>query len=258
MPKSLAKTAPDQLSIDLWSCEAGDIRVTSVGQPSVFDMIRVLGGQKNPRDTWANLVEKYPEVVGKCDNLKFPGRGQRETPVARTKEDAYYILGLLPGTVGRKYREDAAKLFTAFLDDPLSVAKSAADVLTPEQSEWLEARLNSKRTRNLTTEDYKKCGVEGVGFAMCTNAIYQPILGATASQLKTKISEKKELPIKSINPRDHMSIKELNDVEFAERVAAGQVKRANAYGNKQVVSVVRHSAEYTKKLLDGDISIPGL
>jgi hypothetical protein len=32
-----------------WICDHGDIRVSSAGQPSVFDMIRVLGGQKNPQ-----------------------------------------------------------------------------------------------------------------------------------------------------------------------------------------------------------------
>jgi len=73
-------------------------------------MIRVLGGKKNPRDTWARIIEADPAVVGKCDNCQFPGERQRETPIARTKEDAYYILGLLPGAVGNKYREQAAKI----------------------------------------------------------------------------------------------------------------------------------------------------
>lgn len=41
-----------------------------------------------------------------------------ETPVARTKEDACYILGLPPGAVGRKYREQAAALFSHFLIYP--------------------------------------------------------------------------------------------------------------------------------------------
>jgi hypothetical protein len=43
---------------------------------------------------WERLIASHPEVVPKCDNLQFPGAGQRETPVATTKEDAYYILGL--------------------------------------------------------------------------------------------------------------------------------------------------------------------
>ena len=55
-------------------------------------MIRVLGGQKNPRQVWERLIASHPEVVPKCDNLQFPGAGQRETPVATNKEDAYLAL----------------------------------------------------------------------------------------------------------------------------------------------------------------------
>lgn len=78
----------------LWTCDDGSIRVTAAGQPSIFDMIKVLGGQKAPHKCWERIAQANPEVVSKCQNLKFPGPGQRETPVARTKEDAYYILGL--------------------------------------------------------------------------------------------------------------------------------------------------------------------
>ena len=51
-------------------------------------MIQVLGGKKNPRQVWDSIIDLYPEVVQKTDNLQFPGAGQKETPVARTKEDA--------------------------------------------------------------------------------------------------------------------------------------------------------------------------
>lgn len=242
----------------LWSCDSGQIRMTSQGQPSVFDIIRVLGGQKNPRDAWASLIESHPEVVGKCDNLKFPGAGQRETPVAKTKEDAYYILGLLPGTVGRKYREQAAKLFVNFLEDPSSVAVAAVERMTDEERERLEARLKGIRTRHAFTDVLKAHGVVQSGYAYCTNAIYVPILGADARQLKVRIAEEKLLPVKAVNPRDHFSIQELGDVETAERVAAGQLKRQRVAGNAGVERVVRKSAEYTRRLLDGSIDIPGL
>ena len=69
-----------------------NLRFPGLGQPSVFDMIRVLGGQKNPRQVWERLIASHPEVVPKCDNLQFPGAGQRETPVATNKEDAYLAL----------------------------------------------------------------------------------------------------------------------------------------------------------------------
>jgi hypothetical protein len=239
-----------------WFCDEGQIRMTADGQPSVFDIIRVLGGQKNPRDAWTRLTEAYPEVVGKCDNLKFPGRGQRETPVAKTKEDVLYILGFLPGAVGRKYREQAARLFVAYLDNPAELASELTERLTPEQGEWLEARLNGKRTRFTLSDTLKDHGVQAEGYGRCTNAIYRPILGADAKTLKAQIADEKHLPVKRVNPRDHMSIKQLNDLEFAERVAAGQLKAHNARGNNQAERVCRTSAEHTRQLLSGEFLIP--
>ena len=46
-------------------------------------MMQVLGGKKNPRDTWREMGKAFPEVVGKCDNFQFPGERQREIPEAR-------------------------------------------------------------------------------------------------------------------------------------------------------------------------------
>lgn len=61
--------------------ENSDIRVTPSGEYSVFDVIKFCG-KKNPRDAWNTLLTQYSEVVAKTDNFKFPGRGQRNTPVA--------------------------------------------------------------------------------------------------------------------------------------------------------------------------------
>lgn len=90
------------------SSDDGSIRITSKGQPNIIDIIQVQGGEKNPRDTWPRIVDAHPAVLGKCVNCLFSCERQRETPVARTKEDSYYILGLLPGAIGNKYREQAA------------------------------------------------------------------------------------------------------------------------------------------------------
>lgn len=247
-----------QLNLELWSCDDGEIRMTSSGQASVFDIIRVLGGQKSPHKAWERLCESHSEVLTKCQNFRFPGQGQRETPVAKTKEDVFYILGLLPGTVGRKYREEAARLFVSYLETPDRLADEVSERLTPEQAEWLEARLNAKRTRNTFTNELKEFGVERDGYGRCTNAIYRPILGQDAKGLKESLAQKTNLPVKAINPRDHMTVRELQDVESAERIAVGQLKRTEAHGNREAERVVKASAEYTRKLLDGDITIPGL
>jgi hypothetical protein len=178
--------------------------------------------------------------------------------VARTKEDAYYILGLLPGAVGRRYREQAAKLFTAFLENPAALANELVDRLTKEQQEWLEARLRGMRTRDDFTLILKEMGVTGYGYGNCTNAVYIPVLGTDARGLKLRIAQDKHLPVKAVNPRDHFTVQQLGDVETAERIASGQLRRTKVYGNPGVERVVRRSAEYTRQLLDGAIDIPGI
>jgi very-short-patch-repair endonuclease len=61
--------------------DSTEIRTTEDGRFSVFDVIKFCG-QKNPWEVWKRLVERYPELLDKCDKFKFPGKGQRQTPVA--------------------------------------------------------------------------------------------------------------------------------------------------------------------------------
>lgn len=88
----------------------GNIRVTEDDKFSVYDIIRVIGGKKNPWDCWKRLCDEYSELLASCEEYKFPGRGgaARTTPVTDS-EGAFYIIGLLPGAVGHAYRERAAK-----------------------------------------------------------------------------------------------------------------------------------------------------
>ncbi len=118
----------------------GEIRVTSDERYSVFDVVEVIGGKKNPWDAWNALSEQFPEVLGKVEDFKFPGRGQRLTPVTN-KEGLLYIIGLLPGAVGRTYREDAAKLMLSKVEgqseEPITSSSNLA--LPPAPKEIAEA-----------------------------------------------------------------------------------------------------------------------
>lgn len=160
------------------------IRRTPDSRCSVYDLIAVTGGQANPRDTWKTLVERHPEVVGKTDNFKFPGRGQRETPVT-DREGWAYILGLLPGVMGRKYREPAANLVVRYLDGDIKLAAEVVDRNENQQDlEWLETRVRGKITRKRLTGIYKNRGVAGQGYGTCTNKLYIGLYGTTAKGLR--------------------------------------------------------------------------
>jgi hypothetical protein len=201
-----------------------EIRVTEDGRVSVFDVIKFCG-KKNPRDTWNSLCEGYPEVVGKTDNYKFDGKGQRETPVADRK-NILYIIGLLKGTIGKAYREDAANLFVAYSDASPELAGSIIDRATPENLKKIEARLKGKQIRVSFTSILQDHGVtEGWQFGSCTNAIYQPLLGGTAKEIR----EQRGLA-KSANLRDNMDEVEIASVMLAEAVALKKIKTDNIQG----------------------------
>ncbi|MBW4512477.1 MAG: hypothetical protein KME64_39200 [Scytonematopsis contorta HA4267-MV1] len=116
----------------------GSIRITGDNRYSVFDTIEVLAGKKNPRDAWKSLCESYSEVVGKTDNFQFPGFGQRLTPVA-DKESILYIIGLLPGAVGKAYREDAAKVMLEKLENRTNQHENYCLDETPSVKQITEA-----------------------------------------------------------------------------------------------------------------------
>jgi hypothetical protein len=251
----------------------GDIRITATGQPSVIDMIRVLGGQKDPSKFWRRLKEAHPEVRTICPNFKFPGPGQRLTPVARDKAAAYQILGHLPGACGDKYRKEAAELFVKALDNPAALVEKLVPRLTKEELEWHEARLSGKRDRKEFTSTLSRAGVSQSAYGDCTNAIYLPVLGAKASTLKKlaviKHQERTGRLVKpsSITVRDHLSIDELDRLRAAEQTCSGQLRAleprlegqpGSAVRDKHVEHIVSTTARYVERLRKGDLIVPGL
>jgi len=117
---------------------------------SVYDLIEVIGGQKNPRKVWERLTVSFPEVVAKCHNLKFPGAGQRNTPVC-DRQVALEIIGLLPGAVGKKYREEAAKLFLRYMDADVTVATEVVKRSTDEAAIAEHQKATEQHQKYLTT-----------------------------------------------------------------------------------------------------------
>lgn len=203
------------------------IRRTPNGQCSVYDLIAAVGNQKNSRHAWNRLTERYPEVVPKCDNFKFPGRGQRETPVT-DREGWAYILGLLPGVMGKKYRESSASLVVRYLDGDIKLAAEVVDRNNNQEDlEWLEARVRGKVTRKKFTGILKARGVRAKGYATCTNGIYIGLFGGTAKTLKRRRGLKENASL-----RDDFSIGEVNQTAFTEDLSGKRLNKVMARGNK--------------------------
>jgi len=204
--------------------ENSDIRVTPSGEYSVFDVIKFCG-QKNPWEPWKRLCTKYPEVITKCEDFKFPGKGQRNTPVAN-RENSLYIIGLLPGAIGRSYREESAKVFLQYLNASPELAESVINRATPEDLRRIEERLKARKIRVAFTATLQNHGVtEGWQFGAITNEIYKPILGGTAKQIRAD----RNLPTR-VNIRENISMLEDVAVSFAEQLTQRDIERQNLNG----------------------------
>lgn len=111
----------------------------------------------------------------------------------------------------------------------------------PEAQRRLAARAQSKVIRQTFTDGLQQHGVTGIGYAMCTNAIYEPLFGTDAKGLR----ELKKLTQKA-NVREAMDRRELVAAMFAEEVALMRIERENAQGNRRCAEESRKAAIQTK------------
>ncbi len=221
------------------------IRRTPDGRISVYDLIKVVGTQKNPRDAWTGLCDKYSEAVGKTDSFRFSGRGQQNTPVT-SREGAAYIIGLLPNMVGKLYRENAAKLVLRYLDADITLAAEVVDRNDNDKDlQWLESRIRGKTARKRFAGVLKAHGVLGRGYAYCTNQTYQGLYGTNAEGMR----KRKNLP-STANWRDYAGITELNQLAFTEDLTSKKINRDNAQGNTQCENTCFTTAKSVANFVD--------
>jgi hypothetical protein len=146
------------------------------------------------------------------------------------KEGILYILALLPGTAGKKYRAAAAKIVLAFYEAPEDLAIAAFDrIQDPKKIQRTIARIESIATRKLETAAFAATGfvTEGRQYAELTNATYEGFYGKTAQELKSErgLSKKDSL-------RDALdSEDELNScaIRLSEMAAARKALKATSY-----------------------------
>ena len=114
----------------------------------------------------------------------------------------------------------------------------------PEASRRLAVRAQSKVARNALTSTLAAHGVTGRGYADCTNAIYTPILGGPATEVRAA----RQLKPKA-NLREHMSGKELAAVMLSEEIARERIDRTNANGNEPCATECNAAARRVQSIL---------
>ena len=252
------------LSIFAGEYQGNTIRVTEDGRFSVFDVLvafvteyEAMQGrdrQINPRQVYKSITERNSEVVHFVDNYKFPGKGQRETPVAN-EEGIYKILMCLAGECGAEFRSWAAKIVRERVEEEanpeLAYTRGRQRAINTWRKQGLtdshiQERLDGIQKRLTFTDHLKLHGVEGPGYAQCTNAIYEGLYNATAQELRQAKGIAKRTPL-----RDAMTEDEVREIGISEDLAAMRIKKRKVHGTDGCADVSRNAARYVRQFLEG-------
>lgn len=110
--------------------------------------------------------------------------------------------------------------------------------LQGKPAEFVEARLEGIPARRTFTDVLKEHGVEGNGYGVCTNAIYRPLLGGTAKELRAA----RRLP-PSAEVRDAMNPTELAKLRLTELLAAERIAADQTSGTDPCADACSEVAE---------------
>ena len=156
----------------VFSADTGDfanakVRKTNEIPPrvSVFDLVAVVKGVEDSvaRKACSHIKETHPEVVQLLHDFKFPGRGQRGTPVTGAR-GVVVILNLLNGQRAASFRLKCADIVVRALGGDESLVaeirrNAEAQAALPAEApmrifgETVEAAKTSKRKALVPEED---------------------------------------------------------------------------------------------------------
>lgn len=233
------------------------IRVTEDGRFSVFDVLVAFGTadkKQNAKNVLDRLCSQYSEVSTFCSNFKFPGRGQRETPVA-TEEGIYQILMLCPGKRGAEFRGWAAQIVRERREEEsnpeLAYSRGRARAIAAwkrqgKTDQEIQSRIEGIEVRHSFTDVLKAHGVaQPWQYAKITNAIYEELYGQTAAELKQSMGLTKGESLRDKFPRSHGIANSL-----AEALSSEKIEDNNLQGFKQCHEATQDAAARVKRVFE--------
>ena len=195
-----SNTMSNSLSLVISELSGSKIRRTDDGRLSVYDIIRIAGGQKNPHQVWKRLTEAYSELLTKCESVKLgTGQAKKLTPVA-TSENALYILGLLPGVCGQAYREKAANIVRRYIegDSDLGAELMLRDHNKDRQQKALKRVKVTLSNKDINALSHK----HGLPYHKLHDDRNVGLYGKTTKQLRVEGDVERETPLNYLSDLD--------------------------------------------------------
>jgi hypothetical protein len=178
----MAKKYRQSLPVALLPDGHGAIRMTTDKRISVYDVITAATGSKNPWRVWLEIKHAFPEVLRFTSDFKFPGQGQKPTPVM-TKHGFVKLTMVMPGEQGKHFREQYADIILRYLEGDPTLAEEVIDrTEDPDALERIVLRAKTKVVRQVFTKTLKTYGaiVEGPlvnTYAQCTGMLNMAATG---------------------------------------------------------------------------------
>jgi hypothetical protein len=234
------------------------IRTDAEDRISLNDVHAAAGFEKNrlPND-WIRLPATARLIEAVLVRITGKSRNWTKTEI----KSVYYRM---PGAVGGTFADARVALaYAEYLNPKLAVevrevflryragdAVLADETLqrsTPEGNEWAAVRALSRAKRRQYTDTLQAHGVEGFGYAQCTDETYRKLFGAAAKRLK----QVRGIPAKA-NLRDNMPSDELVYVMAAEVLASGRINEEDSTGTRECRRATGKSASFIRQAIEAD------
>lgn len=234
------------------------IRADANGLYSLTDIHAAAGFTKNqfPHD-WSRLVTTVKLIEAALVRNTGKSRNWAKSDYATT---FYVKRGADGGTyacavLALAYAEylnpklgiEVREVFLRFRAGDPTLADEALQRASAEANEWAGARALGRARRKEFTDALQSHGVEGFGFARCTDATYRSLFNGSAVELRRQ----RGIPAKA-NLRDKMEKKELVWVMAAEVLATERIEDEHPHGNTACRAATAKSADFIRQAIEAD------
>jgi hypothetical protein len=236
------------------------IRVDENGMVSLNDIHKSAGFSVNQRPSdWLALPNPKRDIISTLKLIT----GKSGNWAKNDYKSVYYTKSGQAG--GTWAHENLALAYASYLSSDLGVQirdvflryKSGDETLIPEIRENKGKRIDELREKHRTigkavrkdyTQTLKDHGVDKpFDYAHCTNEVYKPILGGTATQVR----EQRKLP-KKANLRDHITTNELAFTMAAEALATERIEQTDADGYRECRDETKQASQAIGRAIESD------
>jgi DNA-damage-inducible protein D len=213
---------------------------------SVIDIIGVLTDSVVPRNYWATLKKREPQLLTNCQQLKIVSTDgkQRLTDCANT-EGVLRIVMSVPSPKAEPLKQwlaQTGKQAIVETENPELGFERMTELYKAKgySNEWVAQRLKTIEVRKELTDEWKERGVkEGQEYSILTATIAKGTFGLNPSEHSDLKGLKKQ------NLRDHMTPIELIFTALSEEATRLMALKDDAQGFNENYDVAQRGGEAT-------------